>query len=210
MPVDPATLLPAIRQGDAAAWEALIGRYQGRLLAYAERRLGDRGLAEDLVQEVFLGFLTALPNYDESTPIEAFLFSIASHKLTDVLRRQGRRPILLGLGVAEGSSPGHDPVGPARRASSIARGRETHRTVERVLGDCLRQLVQSWFSRGEFERLSCLELLFVRGLPNRDVARLLDISEQAVANHKQFAVQKLKAAAEAANLRHVDWQRLVG
>jgi RNA polymerase sigma-70 factor (ECF subfamily) len=79
-----------------------------------------------------------------------------------------------------------------------------------VLGDCLRQLVQSWFSRGEFERLSCLELLFVRGLPNRDVAQLLAISEQAVANHKQFAVQKLKAAAEAANLRHVDWQRLVG
>jgi RNA polymerase sigma-70 factor (ECF subfamily) len=54
----------------------------------------------------------------------------------------------------------------------------------------------------------CAELLFVRGQSNQDVARSLSISEQAVANHKSFVVQKLKAAATAARLRDVDWQQL--
>jgi hypothetical protein len=38
----------------------------------------------------------------------------------------------------------------------------------------------------------------------------LDISEQAVANHKSFVIQKLKAAATTAKLRDVDWNRLAG
>jgi len=208
MPPDDATLLAAVRRGEAAAWETLIARYQGRLLAFVQRRLNDQSLAEDLVQETFLGFVLALPNYQDSTPLESFLFSIAAHKLTDALRRQGRRPMVFGVASGESSSPGGDPVGQARKASSLARSRESHQAIEQVLGDCLRRLAQTWFSQGEFERLACVELLLVKGWPNKDVARQLDIPEQAVANHKQFALQKLKAAATAARLRDINWGRL--
>ena len=45
------------------------------------------------MQETFVGFLTSLPNYDPARPLEGYLFSIAAHKLTDVMRRQGRRPL---------------------------------------------------------------------------------------------------------------------
>lgn len=209
MTVDDPQLLAEIRRGDAGAWESLIRRYEGRLLAFAEIRLNDRTAAKDVVQETFLGFLTSLPNYDERTPLESFLFAIAAHKLTDALRRSGRRP-LLPLLIATESGRGHEPAGPDRKASSLARSAERNLVVERVLGDCMRGLIQSWFSRGEFERMKCVELLFVLGWSNKDVATKLAISEQVVANHKSFVVQKLKAAATAARIRDVDWETISG
>ena len=202
-------ILSDVRRGDAKAWETLIRRYEGRLLAFVEGRLSDRSAAEDVVQETFLGFLTSLPNYDDQTPLESFLFAIAAHKLTDALRRSGRRPTLPLL-MATDSSRGSEPAARDRKASSMARSAERNVVVERVLGDCMRGLVQSWFSRGEFERLKCVELLISLGRSNKDAATALGISEQTVANHKSFVIQKLKAAATAARLRDVDWNRLAG
>src|SRR5438309_11978382 len=86
-------LIQQIRQGDQRAWEDLIARYEGRLLAFVERRLRDRSASEDVVQETFIGFLNSLPNFDERRELQTYLFTIASHKLTDHLRRQGRHPV---------------------------------------------------------------------------------------------------------------------
>lgn len=204
--LDDATLLQRVRRHDAAAWETLIARYQGRLLAFATTRLQDATAAEDVVQETFLGFLTSLPNYEDRTPLEAFLFSIAAHKLTDALRRRQIRPRLLG---SIDTSPADHPAEPASRArkvSSLARSRERYQIAERVLGDALAQLVQTWISRAEFERLKCAELLFAVGLPNQEVAARLGLSEQSVANHKSFILQKLKTAAATARLREDAWR----
>src|SRR6266853_6477578 len=85
-------LVQQIRTGDTRAWETLIARYEGRLLAFVERRLRDRSTSEDVVQETFVGFLNSLPNYDEHRELQTYLFTIASHKLTDHLRRIGRHP----------------------------------------------------------------------------------------------------------------------
>lgn len=203
MSVDDAQLLGAVRRGESSAWEQLISRYEGRLHAFVNSRLHDASLAEDVVQEAFLGFLVSLPNYDDQTPLETFLFAITAHKLTDALRKTGRRP-LLSLMPATESQPGHEPPAAVRKASSMARSAEHRVAQQKVLGDCLRQLIHSWLSRGEFERLECVELLFVLGWPNKAVATRLGLSEQAVANHKDFTIRKLKDAAAAARLRDVD------
>ena len=50
-----------IRSGDSEAWNELIARFEGRLLAFVERRTRNREAAEDVVQETFIGFLTSLP-----------------------------------------------------------------------------------------------------------------------------------------------------
>src|SRR5437588_4233885 len=115
-------LIQQIRQGDARAWELLIARYEGRLLAFIHRRLRDRTASEDVVQETFIGFLNSLPNYDESRELQTYLFTIASYKLTDHLRRQGRHPL-----QHVSDSPG-DPLGQEvdshRAASSLVRSQE--------------------------------------------------------------------------------------
>src|SRR5688572_32099311 len=88
-------LIQGIRNGDKGAWEQLITRYEGRLLAFARQRLHDKSLCEDVVQETFVGFLTSLPNFDDRRELQTYLFTIASHKLTDQLRRLGRYPVKL-------------------------------------------------------------------------------------------------------------------
>ena len=108
-------LVERIRQGEAGAWNDLIERYEGRLLAFVESRLGRRGPSEDIVQESFLGFLNSLPNYDGRRPLESYLFSICAYKLTDHLRREGRRPAIP-LSSADGTGGNWEPAGAGRPA----------------------------------------------------------------------------------------------
>jgi RNA polymerase sigma-70 factor (ECF subfamily) len=184
-------LIERIRRGDDAAWTDLIDRYEGRLLAFVESRLGRRGLSEDIVQESFLGFLNSLPNYDGRRPLESYLFSICAYKLTDHLRREGRRPAVP-LASAADSSETWEIAGSSRQASSIARSGERKSLEEKAIVAALREQIDRWRQRGEWTKIQCAELLFVRGWANKDVAEALDISEQQVANYKFDLIARLK------------------
>src|SRR5204863_6821649 len=110
------------RQGNSQAWEHLIAGYEGRLLAFVERRLRDRAASEDVVQETFVGFLNSLPNFDDKRELQTYLFTIASYKLTDHLRRMGRHPLHQ---VADGEDDIlQRKLDPHQAASSAARGNE--------------------------------------------------------------------------------------
>ncbi len=185
-------LIQRIRAGEDRAWEELIDRFEGRLLAFAESRLGRRAASEDVVQETLIGFLTSLPNFDCGRPLESYLFSIAAHKLTDYLRREGRRPTLP-LASAGSSQSDRELPGPARVASSIARSGERRELEADALGEALASQIDHWRKRGDWEKLKCVELLVVRGLANKEVARELGISEQTVANYKFDALSRLRA-----------------
>jgi RNA polymerase sigma-70 factor (ECF subfamily) len=185
-------LVQRIRDGDADAWSDLIARYEGRLLAFVETRIGHRGASEDIVQEAFIGFLNSLPNYDGRRPLESYLFSICAYKLTDYLRREGRRPsVPMSAGSDSGGTwqlPGSD-----RAASSIARSGERHGLEEKAIVTALREQVARWRERGEWTKLECLELLFVRGWANKMVAIKLGITEQQVANFKFDFIARLRS-----------------
>jgi len=195
-------LVARIRKGESDAWQECINLYEGRLIAFARSRLTDRSLAEDIVQETFMGFLKALPNYDENTPLESWLFSIAAHKLIDAMRRLGRRPTIpLVLPETSGGSV-REPTGRGRPASSLIRSREQSGEESGVVDQCLSDLIAEFKSTGAWERLQCVELIFVLGWPNKNVARRLNITEQAVANHKFFVVSKLKEAAKQSRVKN--------
>jgi RNA polymerase sigma-70 factor (ECF subfamily) len=191
-------LVQQIRQGDARAWEQLIARYEGRLLAFVDRRLHDRAASEDVVQETFVGFLNSLPNFDEKRELQTYLFTIASYKLTDHLRRTGRHPM-----HHVSDSPGdllHQQLDDSPAASSVARSQERRDLESEAVGRCLGQLLRQWQERGDYLRIKVLELLMVKGLPNREVAAALKISEQQVANYRFAAVKKLTEQIRDAGL----------
>ena len=211
MPIDEADqlLVSQIKAGDSEAWSELIARYEGRLLAFVNSRLRNLTGSEDVVQETFLGFLISLPNYDPGTPLESFLFAIASHKLTDLLRKQGRRPTIPLFPDESGARDNHrEPAGHARVASSLARSKERRFKEEQIICISLQTLIESWIKNGEFERLQCIEQLFVSGKANKEVATQLQITEQAVANHKHFVVGKLKDAIKTARIHDADFAGL--
>ena len=195
-------LVERIAEGDAGAWEELIARYEGRLLAFVEHRLKNRGSAEDIVQETFIGFLNSLPNYDRRRPLESYLFSICAYKLTDHLRREGRRPALAMSQARDQSSQAAWQVlaEKARPASSIARSGERKGIEEQAIVTALREQISKWRQRGDWLKLQCIELLFVAGLGNKEVAQQLHVSEQQVANFKFDFLSRTKALIGRQNL----------
>jgi RNA polymerase sigma-70 factor (ECF subfamily) len=185
-------IVQRIRAGDADAWSDLIARYEGRLLAFTEGRLRNRDASEDIVQEAFIGFLNSLPNYDGQRPLESYLFSICAHKLTDYLRREGRRPALSLSSGSRGSDADWQIPGRMRPASSLARSGERRGLEEEALVKALREQVAHWQRRGDWAKLKCMELLFLRGRANKDVAQLVQLTEQQVANFKFDFLARLR------------------
>lgn len=79
--------IPGVSGGaDGESLESLAGKYQGALLRFFTKQLGNAADAEDLTQEVFLRLL----RHQDRTSIrhmEAYLFQTASNLLRDHLRR---------------------------------------------------------------------------------------------------------------------------
>lgn len=187
--------------GDRAetAWEELVHRYEGRLRAYVRRRLRDHAATDDVVQETFIGFLHSLTNFDDKRDLQTWLFTIASHKVTDQLRKLGRRPYQAG-NEADEEMLGREPDGKQRGASSIARGREKEEMEVEAVARALRDVIRGFQQKGDYKRIQVLELLFVKGWPNWQVAEFLQVSEQQVANYRFAAVKKLTETIQGAGL----------
>jgi RNA polymerase sigma-70 factor (ECF subfamily) len=194
-----ALLIDRIRSGESDAWSDLISRYEGRLLAFVESRIGRRGPSEDIVQDAFVGFLNSLPNFDGKRPLEGYLFSICAYKLTDHMRREGRRPAVP-LSAGADSSGDWQLAGSARHASSIARSGERKHLEENAILAALRDQINRWREKGDWTKLQCAELLFVRGWANKDVAEQLGISEQQVANYKFDFISRLRTLVKKQDL----------
>jgi len=84
-PVDPD--LDALKSGDEAAFEALIGRYHGPMMRLAMSYLRDRGAAEDAVQETWLTCLRTLNKFEGRSALKTWVFGI----LLNVARSRHRK-----------------------------------------------------------------------------------------------------------------------
>jgi RNA polymerase sigma-70 factor, ECF subfamily len=202
-------LVEEIRRGKPAAWNELIAQYEGRLLSFVESRLRRRAASEDVVQETFIGFLTSLPNYDPRRSLESWLFSIAAHKLTDHMRREGRRPALP-LSSADGSSGNWEPTGSDREASSIARSGERRGMEEEAVATGIAEQIERWQSAGDWQKIQCMELLFVLGWGNKQVAEELKLSEQQIANFKFDFLERLRKIIRSQRLSEDVFPELQG
>jgi RNA polymerase sigma-70 factor (ECF subfamily) len=79
--------LEALRAGDEAAFQSLIQRYHGPMLRLAMNYVGDRGVAEDVVQESWLTCLRSLDRFEGRSSLKTWLFGI----LVNVARARRRK-----------------------------------------------------------------------------------------------------------------------
>jgi RNA polymerase sigma-70 factor, ECF subfamily len=115
----------AIPGRDADSFERLYDEHSGRLLSVAYRVLGDRALAQDVVQDVFLGLWRDPSRFDATRgPIGHYLRMVARSRALDVVRESqvaGRaKDRLLSLAKAE-EEPAElrPPVAAERHARSV-------------------------------------------------------------------------------------------
>src|SRR3954469_19336614 len=80
-------LVALTRRGNQAAYEALVGRYQARLLAFCRHMLSSREDAEDVLQEVFAAAFNAMLADDRPINVRPWLYRIARNRSLNHLRR---------------------------------------------------------------------------------------------------------------------------
>lgn len=90
--MDDIELVKAQKDGDEAAFAALIERYADGLFAFSYKLSGDRDLAEDAVQDAFVKAWRGLRSFDESRSFRSWIFSIAHNSTIDLLRKRKDLP----------------------------------------------------------------------------------------------------------------------
>ena len=190
------------------AWDELYKRYLGRVQAYVRRRLRDQSSVDDTVQNTFLGFQNSLINYDDKRDLQTWLFTIASHKVTDHIRQTGRHRDRA-ASQSDNELMDHTPDNRQRTASADARSAERVQKETSALAAALANLVDEWKAEGKFSNVMVLELLFVKGLGNNDVAAQLGLPEQTIANIKFQAKNRLNNHLREANLSPAVFPELV-
>ncbi len=89
---DPSTdLMLRVRDGDATAFEQLVGLWQGRLVTLFLHHTGDHATAEDLAQEVFLRVYRARATYQPTAKFTTWVHTIANNVASDLRQRSYRR-----------------------------------------------------------------------------------------------------------------------
>ncbi len=166
--------------GDRGATDALLARVRTLALRYARARLiryGAEDIAQDVAQEVCMAVMTALPTFEHrGYPFEAFVYSVAAHKLADAQRSLVRGPTFM------------DEVPDSVDQSDGPEGRA-------IVGDDVRRLMKLIAELPETAR----EILILRvamGLDADETAAALGMTAGAVrvAQHRALAKLRLLAA----------------
>jgi RNA polymerase sigma-70 factor (ECF subfamily) len=91
-----ADLVAQIAAGDTGAPMAeLYRRYERRLYRFGVQRLGNNGLADEMVQETFVRLWRTAGNFDaEKASVQTYLYVIARSVAADVRKRPSSRPLL--------------------------------------------------------------------------------------------------------------------
>ncbi len=85
-------VLRKAQRGDERAFAIILCAYQVPVYNYVLRMVGDRSLAEDLTQEVFLRVYQGLPRFNSQSKFTTWLFQVAKNRVLDELRALERRP----------------------------------------------------------------------------------------------------------------------
>ncbi|MDX6466944.1 MAG: hypothetical protein QOI27_1984 [Gaiellaceae bacterium] len=85
-------VLRKAQRGDERAFSIIVRAYQVPVFNYVLRLVGDRSLAEDLTQEVFLRVFQGLPRFSLRSKFTTWLFQVTKNRVLDELRAMERRP----------------------------------------------------------------------------------------------------------------------
>jgi RNA polymerase sigma-70 factor, ECF subfamily len=172
-------LIQRAAAGDGSAFEDLYRRYSRAVFGLALRRLGDRGRAEEAVQETFASVWRSAGSYrPERGPGAPWVYAIARNAIVDRARRRPEPPVETPDDVPDG-----DP-GPADHAEAGWVAWRVHRALEEL---------------PERER-EVISLAYWSGLSQSEVAEFLGIPLGTVKTRTRAALQRLADLLEGEGL----------
>lgn len=167
-------LLARVADGDRDAFGDLYQRYARAVLGLAIRRLGDRGRAEDAVQEAFASVWRAARSYKRDRgPVAPWLYAVARNAIADRGRARTEQP-------AEPTDTPSDEPGPPEQAEQSWVAYRVHRAMEEL---------------PETER-TVLELAYWSGLSQSEISDFLSIPLGTVKTRTRSGLRRLSEALE--------------
>ena len=167
-PLTDEALLAAARQGDATALEALLVRYQPRLYRFGLRMCGNVEDAGDVAQESLFSMARSLRNFRGESSVSSWLYTIARSFCSKKRRRSRFAPAREESLDAPGTEAGQRLTDPAPSPEEAA----TNREIETAIAHAIHAL--------DPPQREVLVLRDVEGLPAAEVAKILEISVDAV------------------------------
>jgi RNA polymerase sigma-70 factor, ECF subfamily len=92
LPQPDLAILRKAQRGDERAFSIIVRSYETPVFNYVLRLVGDRALAEDLTQEVFLRVYQGLPSFSLRSRFTTWMFQVTKNRVLDELRAVERRP----------------------------------------------------------------------------------------------------------------------
>lgn len=162
-------LIERVGDGDHDAFEELYRRYTRPVLGLALRRLGDRGRAEDALQEAFAAVWRSAASYDRSRGQGgAWLYTVARNAIVDGARKRSEPP----MDAPETPSP---DGGPEERAEASWLTWRVHSAIEQL---------------PDHER-PVIELAYWGGLSQSEISTFLDVPLGTVKTRTRTALARL-------------------
>ncbi len=172
-------------KGDVGAFEALVERHRRPLFGYLCRMLGNRQLAEDAFQEVFIRVINSSGRYTRRAKFTTWFYKIAHNVSVDVLRRESYRKtesLFEPATEAEHSASLHEMLPSSNPGPDELLAR-------RQLSDALKKCV----SRLSSDQREVFVLRQYQGLSFQEIARATSASESTVKSRMRYALNNLRA-----------------
>jgi RNA polymerase sigma-70 factor, ECF subfamily len=197
-------LLERLRAGDEAAFERLVAGLYGTMLTVARTYVKDRSVAEEVVQETWLGVINGLDRFEGRSSLKTWILSILVNQAKTRGTREARTVPFASL-APEDDAPAVDPErfrGPHepytggwrafpanwKAADQLAQDRETIRVAMRAIADL--PLTQQ----------TVIRMRDVEGYSSQEVCATLDVSEA----NQRVLLHRARSRVRAALERHID------
>lgn len=172
-------LIEKSKTGDGAAFGQLIRMHQRRLFGCAIQMLGDRGEAEDAVQETFLRAYRAIDRFDGRAELSTWLYRICINVSLNTIRRR-RRVEASDIGDPRVPEPAADPTQGQTDPRHTAEAQELYGRLAKAL-DSLSPSLRA-----------TVIMVLIDGVPQKDAAETLGCSEGTIAWRVHEARRRLR------------------
>jgi len=168
-----AALTRGLRSDDPDALRQLMDAYWAPLVGFAQRILAGAGDPEDMVQTSFVRLWSRRQELGEAGSLRSLLYTISRNACLDELRKRNRREK-----AQEGALPPPSPKTP----------------YEDIQGAELQRLAASAVAHLPERRREVFRLAREEGLSYQEIAEVMGLSPQTVANHMSLAMADLRTA----------------
>jgi RNA polymerase sigma factor RpoE len=186
-PEGPATdeqeLVKRARNGDMAAYDELVQRYQQRIYATLYHMTANHEDANDLAQEAFIKAFQALKSFKGGSSFYTWVYRIAVNKTINFLKQRKNRPHM-SLNDIDFNAE-HDPDLVALISEKTPRRDSTLAELQQKLNEAMQRL-------SEPHRL-VVTLHDVQGLSHEEIAKIMDCNIGTVRSRLFYARQQLQA-----------------